>query len=375
MSKRMLMGFVIFLMFFACKEESPSEPEIIGNGYIIGHVIKDSDGNPVANVSIFTTPPTSQVSTNLSGDFVIANVDSGQYQVNAVKNGYESMTVGISLSHGDTARADFILVPDGTGSDTTDNQKGYIKGTVRDIADNSILSMVNISTVPITGSLLTDSEGRFFIPNLTPGTYRIVALKQAYDSTSIGVTVTAGDTTNADLFMVPRDTSIISSYGEISGHIIDAISGGGLKNVVISTTPSTSVINSDATGFYKFVGIQPGNYTINVTKVGYISQSIEVLVQAGLITTADFNLIPTTGTLTGRVTSSYNGLAIFGAIITADHGTYQASSDRDGYFAIDNMETGTYTLYTTHASFKSDTTEISIQPGVTTNVPIALDSN
>lgn len=359
----------ILVGILGCKEESPSEPEIIGNGYIIGTVVAEGTNNPIINASVLTDPPTSFVATNAAGEFRIANVDSGTYQVTASKNGFTDITVGVSLSHGDTAIANFILEPDESAVD----EYGYISGTIRDIDDNTPMQLVNISTNPITGSVLTNTDGEFFLSNLTPGVYQIIAMKQNYDSTAISVSVTAGDTTIADMFMSKKDTTVTATYGSLSGTILNAISSNPLQNVLVSTTPSTSVVNTNSSGEFSISDILPGTYKIKVSKVGYLPDSVSVLVQAGLVTNADFNLIPTIGSVTGRVTHAINGLAINGALITTIPDGRTATSDRDGQFSFENITAQTYTFVTTHASFQNDSTIVIVPPGETVNVGIVLE--
>jgi len=363
---------IVFMlgMLLACKEESPSGPVLVGEGYIIGTVFEEGTNNPIINASVLTDPPTSFVATNSAGMFKIANVDSGRYQVTATKNGFNEITVGVSLSHGDTAIANFILEPDVT---IVNDDKGYIFGTVRDLDDNTTLQLVNISTVPITGSVLTDAEGDFFLTHLTPGVYKIIAKKQNYDSTSISVSVSAGDTTIADIFMSKKDTTVLETYGSLKGHILDAITGNEMQNVLVSTVPSSSVVNTDASGNFSIVDILPGTYKVKVSKVGYLSDSVSVLIQAGLITNSDFNLTPSVGSVAGRVTHAYNGLAINGALITTAPDGRTVTCDRDGYFNFNNITAQTYTFITTHASFKTDTTTVIVSPGITVTVGIVLE--
>jgi large repetitive protein len=381
--KSKLTIFVISLfaiVFYSCKKDSPSEPIILNNGYIIGLVIKQGVETPISNVNISTDPATSYVTTNEDGAFQIANVDSGLYHITAYKNGYYSVTASVSLSHGDTAIANFVLELDSTvvvipeEPDTnTVVQVGSILGIVRDADTDNPLSQVNITTDPVTGSIVTDANGQFYITNLSAGIYKVIAVKTAYDSAYVTVSVSLGDTTSANIFITRTDTTTTVTTGSISGHVYNSISGDPIKLASLKTDPATSVINSDTSGYFKLSNVEPGLYDLMVTKNGYVTQTISVRVSAGVNTTADLNLVPTTGSISGVVTD-INGNVLYAVLVKTVPSTKVASSDRNGMFTLDNVEAGSYQLVFTHASFQTLTMDIVVQPGITTNIEATLSS-
>ncbi len=366
---------IMSVVFISCKEESPVEPEIILDGYIIGKVIQQGNEEPVQNVNISTDPATSFVTTDAFGNYMILNVDSGLYRVTAQKLGFISVTANVSLSHGDTAFANFVLRLDPNVEPIPDEDPGVgsILGIVRDADSNAPLSQVNITTNPVTGSIITNSQGEFYITDLAAGRYTVKAKKNYYDSTSVTVSVTLGDTTTANIFMNLKDTSTAVTTGIISGHIYNSVTGDPIKQASISTTPTTSVLNTDSTGYFKITNVVAGAYTLNVSRLGFTTQSVSILVQAGRETIADINMMPTTGSIRGTV-KQFQGYEIYGATIRTQPSTKNAFSDRSGKFSIDNINVGEYQVITTHTSYAADTTSVSVEPGSVIDIIVILNA-
>ena len=86
----------------------------------------------------------------------------------------------------------------------------------------------------------------------------------------------------------PNDAS---TTGDIEGVTYDEKTAQPLAGVSITTTPVTSSKISDASGKYKLEGVEPGDYTINASKSGYNSKSINVNVVAGETASADLMLL------------------------------------------------------------------------------------
>jgi hypothetical protein len=80
-----------------------------------------------------------------------------------------------------------------------------------------------------------------------------------------------------------------------AGHLKGTIYNGNLTNgldgaVVTLTGPVTRVQTNDATGFYGFVDLPPGTYTVQAAFPGYAPASHQVTVTAGVVATRDLEL-------------------------------------------------------------------------------------
>lgn len=80
------------------------------------------------------------------------------------------------------------------GSDT-----GKITGTVYDAVSGSAINKALVLTTPPTSAVTTDTTGAYQITNVEGGTYHVRASKAGYDSAGVDISVSAGNTTIADI--------------------------------------------------------------------------------------------------------------------------------------------------------------------------------
>lgn len=94
-------------LFWSCSKETV-EPNFTGS--IEGNVQNSSTGAPIASASISTNPGTDAILTGPEGQFTINDIPTGNYTVQAVKDGFESKTVRISVKEDRTASAQILLL-------------------------------------------------------------------------------------------------------------------------------------------------------------------------------------------------------------------------------------------------------------------------
>ena len=92
-----LLTFILVGIFVSGCEETV-EPEIFGS--ITGQVFYAETGEPVANASITTNPPTEALITNADGTFLISNVPVGNVTVTIKKAGYKTESRSIRVREG-----------------------------------------------------------------------------------------------------------------------------------------------------------------------------------------------------------------------------------------------------------------------------------
>ena len=105
-----LIIFAVFFIYFHACSDSPTKGKETGK--ISGTVYDAVNGSAINKALVLTTPPTSAVTTDTSGAYQIANVQSGTYHVRASKAGYDSAGVDVSVSEGNTTTADVSLKRD-----------------------------------------------------------------------------------------------------------------------------------------------------------------------------------------------------------------------------------------------------------------------
>ena len=91
------------------------------------------------------------------------------------------------------------------------------------------------------------------------------------------------------IFLLSSLTVYAQSKGTITGKVIEATSGTPLvgANVMLNTSKGAS---ADIQGHYTIMGVEPGNYQISASFLGYEEEILEVTVQANQVTVVDFAL-------------------------------------------------------------------------------------
>lgn len=107
---RPLPVFIAFLLvvtgLLGCKEGTVG-PERLGT--IEGRVLTFDTRTPIGGVSITTSPPTGALVTNNNGEFVINNVEAGNYTIAAQAPDFDANTVTIQVRDDQTTQATIFL--------------------------------------------------------------------------------------------------------------------------------------------------------------------------------------------------------------------------------------------------------------------------
>jgi large repetitive protein len=334
-------------------------------------LVKDVSGNILTGASIFINGEDVAYSDNFStdafGDYFVATLPPGNYQISASRSGYETGSVsGLTLQPGVPKRQDFTLVLDGN--------YGAVSGQVLDASGKpAYLVRVQSADGPSSRNIETQPDGRYLLPQLNAGTYRIY-LSNENDSGSpevTGVVVTAGNVTTG------VDFNLNVFYGTISGTITD-LTGTPIMGATIDTDSSghswyPANVQSGTAGQYlvgrlKTDGESPKAYTLNVSKEKYASvyyQKAYVFSQADLITlvpgesvTGIDVALPPGAEISGGVVDDKTGLPLTSGTIyarmTVDGSivrTFSDGLDAQGKYQFDTLPPGSYELYTSISGY------------------------
>lgn len=82
--------------------------------------------------------------------------------------------------------------------------------------------------------------------------------------------------------------------GIILGRVTDAATGQGIQDAIVGVRGGVTATGAatDARGAYRFMQLPVGPYTVDVSALGYESQSTTVPVQIGRTVPCDFKLQP-----------------------------------------------------------------------------------
>jgi thermitase len=322
-------------------------------GSITGSVTDAKDGLPIVGATV--SDATRTTTTDATGKYTISDVPPGTYEVVASKEGYESLSLTVSVlsgtNSGATAVANFclsqIIVP------------GSISGTVTNAKDGT--PIVGVTVTDGTRVTSGDATGKYAIADVPLGTYQVTASKAGYYSSSVTVNVLSGATAvvNLSLSQIP---------GSISGSVTDAKDGSPIVGAVV--TDGTRTTTTDATGKYTITNVPADTYQVTASNSGYYSSSSTVTVVSVGNAIANFSLSQIPGSITGSVTDAKDGSPIVGAMV-AD-GARTATTDASGKYTIVNVPPGTYQVTVSKSGYYSSSLTATVVSGTITVANFSL---
>ncbi len=193
MKQKIFIIILALLVVLSSCKKSPTGPDTDGatTGTISGTVTDSSTGSPIAGASVSTQPATTTATTDSQGNYSISNVTPGSYTVTASASGYFPGSASVTVTAGQTSTCNVALQPVPT--------TGTISGTVTEEGTGTPISGASVSTQPSTTTVTTDGQGNYTISDVDPGSYTVTASASGYIADSANVTVTAGDTSTANL--------------------------------------------------------------------------------------------------------------------------------------------------------------------------------
>jgi hypothetical protein len=218
---------------------------------------------PYANVTAYKgSTLVKLVTTDTAGKYKMTLL-TGIYTLKCTKSGYNpSSDIPINLTENLTI--DFMLYPEGT-------DVGSIAGTVFckgiGLRDATVTLYTNKTLVDIKK---TDDKGFYRFTNLKPGEYVLTVSKKGYSTVQKIVYVEPGRETIANFVL-----NIIP--GKIKGKVVDEFEKPTSAEINLIELNLTASANE--TGEF-VITVEPGEYTILITKQGYRNWSTSVSVEA-----------------------------------------------------------------------------------------------
>ncbi|WP_044279130.1 carboxypeptidase regulatory-like domain-containing protein [Candidatus Cloacimonas acidaminovorans] len=151
----------------------------------------------------------------------------------------------------------------------------------------------------------------------------------------------------------PKTTLIVipGGVGHLEGTVV-ATGSIPLEGVAVNIATSTYSAVTDAQGHYHIANIIPDDYTVNFSKYGYISQSINITIEEDETEILNVTMQPMpTVSVTGTIVASDTGAGIAGAsIYLVGYQNYNTTSSATGAFsfpAVYANQTYEYTIIAT----------------------------
>jgi protocatechuate 3,4-dioxygenase beta subunit len=189
-----------------------------------------------------------RATTDSRGFYLIDNVDPGNYQVSARKEGYQLKTQPVSVS-GSAAEVNLSLARgDGLAVRAVDGLTGLPLSWL------VVLAYSSSGTVAFSGGVPLDAEGRGEIPSLTPGQYTLSLSAAGYAQRSFPVQVPSG---TLAITLTPGGRLDIRTNVDVNARMVDATGAPygawSRRDRMFSFGPPGLVMDHIAPGSYRLV--------------------------------------------------------------------------------------------------------------------------
>jgi hypothetical protein len=164
-----------------------------------------------------------------------------------------------------------------TLADIPEPETATINGVVTDSSGNPI----DGATITATAySTISGTNGSYQMSNLPLNIYSVTFSKSGYISQTLSINATAEGNYTLNVQLAP----IAIPVAEIAGTILSAT--GPLADVRINAGSFSDTSKAD--GSYQLINLPFGSYSVNFTKTGYISQTVQV--EANVVGTYTLNV-------------------------------------------------------------------------------------
>lgn len=176
--------------------------------------------------------------------------------------------------------------------------KGKITGYVYDGKTQAAISGARVCLIDGSATIktiYTDSNGKYILENLSPKTYTLTVSATDYKTFDVKQKVEKNTSTYVEsaLMLLREETT----PAMVKGDLIDGISGYRISGVTLKVrkgwnqTTGEVVKTLTADNSYNF-WIEPGNYTLQASADGYVSETVNIAAVSDATITKDLTLVP-----------------------------------------------------------------------------------
>jgi hypothetical protein len=159
-----------------------------------------------------------------------------------------------------------------------------ISGVSGQTSEPPLPGSMNLNAIPDGTSVVVNNVYKGMTPlnvsDLDPGTYNVTFSHFGYTKVSVPVTVQAGSVSEVNATLVLLTGSLFVNTTPAGAQLILDGSAAGVSPVMVSN-------------------ITQGNHLLNVTKEGFVTQNIQVLITADQTTTVNVEMLPSVNGVAG----------------------------------------------------------------------------
>lgn len=332
-------------------------------GSIVGRVSDFQRGQGIFPAMVRIQGSSLMTTTASNGSYILTDVRTGNgITVEALASGFSLSRIGgVSVTPSATTILDFEL------KSTT----GTLAGMIVDSITGLGITGVGISISGSVRSGYTDSNGQYeisLIPATSGTTVEIVG--DGYFSQQIkGVVLQSGGTTTMNLSMTPTS-------GYLAGVVLNASDGRPIEGAVAVVTSTIESATTSSNGFFVFSRVTAGKtMTLEVQATNFDSiRQGGLIVGSGETVSLNFSLTPSSGSITGVVTSSVRGDVLPNVSVFLPDYSVVSSTNATGLFTVTGLNAATgVSLNLSYPGFTEVTrTGIVVEKGRTTSLEITM---
>lgn len=252
--------------------------------YLQGIVMDNSTGEPIegAWISLFSIDNSSKellstMNSTSMGEFNFTELEEGgEYVVVVELEGYHLYSRSYHPYH-QMGEIEVRL-------DRLPPVPGKISGKVVDNKTGIPIQGVEVTIQFPSHYSVTDEEGEFHFMDLHPGNYTLILSMEGYWNNTSVIEVLENDTTTVIIHLVKikeDDSEPEPELFDFEGRILDE-DGNPVDNVDVVILELQMSTKTNATGHFRFVNITEGEYTLIVSKDGFIDLNIKISTGAPL---------------------------------------------------------------------------------------------
>lgn len=141
------------------------------------------------------------------------------------------------------------------------------------------------------------------------------------------------------IYVFPKTTFRFSSQsiGKISG-IVSSEAGALLPGVEISLNDGGEITHTDANGHYQFLGLEPGEYTLDFQKTGFYDYSASLTLGLNQELSLNASLAPLPLVSVSGIVENSEGELMSGAqVVLSGYADFAGSTDANGVFVLSGV--------------------------------------
>jgi uncharacterized protein (DUF2141 family) len=213
----------------------------------------DDSSNPIAGASVTLDGQT--IVTDAGGAASFTDLAAGDYTASAVKNGYTSGHVPVTVAAGSMAHATISL----------SHETGSVTITINDGSS----PMAGASVTLDGRTLTTDTNGLAAFSEVPTGPYTVSASAPAYRVNTAAINVAKDATTNATI-------SLTRQRGDVVVRVAQNPSNQPICSATVTLEGRTAV--TDPNGYAEFRDVPVGSYTVRASSPVYQEKTAGVTV-------------------------------------------------------------------------------------------------